>query len=172
MVAFTIICTLIVALLSYNTFYWTTMEFTDWKDKTNLANSLKVAYIACYTILFTMQFLVWVAACVIYCMLKYYLYPMKLLVDKEDALLEHVRKRNERITKFQEELDIKSLRAFFLTFIVAITLRTTFYMSLKFLEANHFYGGSAPQHDVYVLNIVSECVIAVMLSYFIWKSAK
>jgi hypothetical protein len=58
-----------------------------------------------------------------------------------------------------------------MTFIIVLTLRTALYMALKLQDVGSFFTPERPQHILYICNICSECVIAVMLFYFIWKSA-
>ena len=109
-VAFSIICIVIFLGLIYDTGYWAFEQFWHKKAKhSNINKTLTVAFQACYSTLFGLQFLVWVAAVVVYCMLKYYLYPMKLPGNSGDVsplrlesnpMLWRQRKREERIAKF------------------------------------------------------------------------
>lgn len=58
-----------------------------------------------------------------------------------------------------------------MTFIGVLTVRTALYMALKLQDTQKFFAPEEPQHILYICNICSECVIAVILLYFIWKSA-
>jgi len=64
-------------------------------------------YSVCYSTLFGIQLLVWLSSIVVFCMLKYYLDPIKLpgkdaspMRVESNPILWRKRKREERIAKF------------------------------------------------------------------------
>jgi len=74
----------IIVLLVYNT-TWTAVCTFEHDLPNDLGRALYDTFKVTYSILFATQFIVWIGAIVIYCLLKYYLYPMKMLsaVDAE-----------------------------------------------------------------------------------------